>query len=327
MDNMRGPCLTGGWLVLAIVAALSLSLPAQAQDVSTDVDLSQLTGTVIVDGSSTVWPILTEAAERFTESAPTRIDVEISGTGGGFDRFCAGESDVQNASRPITDDELADCEATGVEFAVFPLGYDGITVVVHPENTWAECLSVEQLRSIWEPDNPERTWQEVDSTWPATEVELYGPDVDSGTFDYFTEVIMGEVGLVRTDHSASDNDFFLVESVASQPNALGYFGYAYFAENAEILRAVAIDSGEGCTAPTLETIADGSYAPLSRPLFVYVKLDSLSRPEVREFIRFAIDQSEDIVTTVGYVPLTTDEYNANRDQFETILKQISGPDA
>ncbi len=216
-------------------------------------------------------------------------------------------------------EERAACEASGVTYEVFPLGFDGVTVAVHPSNTWAQCLTVEQLRAIWEPERPEGVWKNIDPAWPDQEIELYGPGPDSGTFDYFTAEIVGEAGLSRTDYIPSENDLDLVEGVASQTNALGYFGYVYYVANADRLRPVAIDAGAGCILPTLATIADGSYAPLSRPLYLYVNRESLARSEVREFVRFTLDQSNDIVGTVGYVPMEATIYADNQMRLEAAL--------
>lgn len=309
------------WLIGVVIPLIltTTGLEGQAQEATPGVDLSQLTGTIIVDGSSTVWPITAEAAERFAAKAPVIVEVEISGTGGGFRRFCAGESDLQDASRPITAEEQAACKAAGVEYAVFPLGFDGITITVNPANTWVDCLSVEQLRALWEPENPEQSWKQLDPRWPDAKIELYGPGPDSGTFDYFTEAIMGETGLSRTDYVPSENDLDLVEGVASQTNALGYFGFAYYEADADRLRPVAVDAGNGCVAPTKETIADGSYAPLSRPLYLYVNRDRLERPEVQEFLRFFLSQTGDIVQAVGYVPLPAEAYAENVNQLESAL--------
>jgi phosphate transport system substrate-binding protein len=294
--------------------------PAATIPYSPRTDLNQLTGRIIADGSSTVWPVTAEAGERFMAMAPVIVEVELSGTGGGFRRFCAGESDLQNASRPITDEEAAACAAAGVEYEAFPLGFDGITVTVNPKNTWAQCLTTAQLAALWEPDGTVHTWKQLDPAWPDLEVELYGPGPDSGTFDYFTEVILGEAGLSRTDYFPSENDLDLVDGVAAQTNALGYFGYAYYATDAHRLRALAIDAGSGCVAPAPETIADGSYAPLARPLYLYVNKASLTRPEIQEFLRFALDQAEEIVQTVGYVPLPAADYAANRAQIEALTQ-------
>jgi phosphate transport system substrate-binding protein len=311
-------CLPG-----ALPASLAQdATPAANVPYSPEVDLNELSGLIVADGSSTVWPITAEAAERFAAMANVIVEVEISGTGGGFRRFCAGESDIQNASRPMNNEERTVCEVAGIRYEVFRVGFDGITVAVHPANTWADCLTIEQLHHIWEPENPESSWKQLNPEWPEAEIELYGPGPDSGTFDFFTEVVNGEAGLSRTDYVPSENDLDLVEGVASQPNALGYFGFAYFQENAERLRAVAVNGGAGCVLPTAETIADGSYAPLSRPLFIYVNVERLARPEVREFLRFTIDQADDIVGTVGYVPLPAADYAANREQLAAILAEV-----
>ncbi len=316
-------------LMGAVIAALfvATSLGSHAQDATPALNgatsglaLTQLSGRVIVDGSSTVWPIMVAAAERFGESASNVIvEVEFSGTGGGFRRFCAGASDVQDASRPITPDEEAVCQAAGVQYAVFPLAYDGITITVNPANTWVDCLTVEQLRAIWEPEHPERTWHELNPAWPDMTIELYGPGPDSGTFDYFTEAIVGEVDASRTDYVPSENDLDLVEGVASQPNALGYFGFAYYEGNAQRLRPVAVDSGAGCVLPSRESIADGTYAPLSRPLFIYVNRASLTRPEVQAFVRSTLDQATELVDMVGYVPLPAANYATDRADLEALL--------
>lgn len=315
-------------LIGLVVGALVLSgLPGLAQDAtpttprapSPVADLAQLSGRVIADGSSTVYPITAEAAERFMQLAPVAVDVEFSGTTGGFRRFCAGASDIQDASRPITAEEQTACEAAGVTFAEFVVAFDGITVAVNPENSWLQCLTVDQLRAIWEPGHPEYTWKQIDPAWPETKIELYGPGPDSGTFDYFTEAIMGEAGVTRTDYVPSENDLDLVEGVASQSNALGYFGFAYYEQNLERLRAVAIDGGAGCILPSAQTIADGSYAPLSRPLYLYVNTASLARPEVQAFLRFTLEHVEDIVRTVQYVPLPGADYAADRDGLERLL--------
>ena len=335
-EAMRRAARNRAWsLVLVVGLAIGLggggvAVPprgAHAQDgtpapfvaYAPDVDLTGLSGTIIADGSSTVWPITAEAAERFAATANVVTQVDFSGTGGGFRRFCAGETDLQNASRPVNDEEVAACEDAGVAYEVFPLGFDGITVAAHPTNTWATCLTVEELRAVWEPEQPENRWRDVDASWPDQQIELYGPGPDSGAFDYFTEVINGEAGRSRTDYVPSENDLDLVEGVASQPNALGYFGYAYYAADADRLKPVAIDAGNGCVAPTPETIADGSYAPLSRPLFLYVNGASLERPEAREFLRFMMSQIGDIVSTAGYVPAPPDIYAENRERLDAAL--------
>jgi phosphate transport system substrate-binding protein len=323
-SRSRTPTVTIVSGVLACLFVLASVAAGAAQDATPAaaepaVDLGQLSGRIIADGSSTVEPFTAEAGFRFDEQSNVTIEVEISGTGGGFRRFCAGESDLQNASRPINADEQAACEANGVAYERFPVAIDGVTVTVNPQNTWAQCLTVDQLRALWAPESAVRSWRDLDPSWPDAEIELYGPGPDSGTFDYFTEAIVGEAGDSRTDYIPSENDLDLVEGVASQPNALGYFGFTYYEADADRLRPLAIDGGSGCVAPTMETIADGTYAPLSRELYLYVNRGSLARPEVREFLRFLVDNSADVAATVGYVPLPTSAYAENRARLETLF--------
>jgi phosphate transport system substrate-binding protein len=311
-------------LIMAFLASPSAvraqeATPSGSTPAAPAVDLAQLSGRIIADGSSTVEPFTAEAGFRFDELSNATVEVEVSGTGGGFRRFCAGESDLQNASRPINADEEAACQASGVAYDVFPVAIDGITVTVNPQNTWAQCLTVDQLRALWAPESAVRSWRDLDPSWPDAEIELYGPGPDSGTFDYFTEAIVGEAGDSRTDYIPSENDLDLVEGVASQPNALGYFGFTYYEADADRLRPLAIDAGDGCIAPTSQTIADGTYTPLSRELYLYVNRASLARPEVREFLRFLVDNSADVAATVGYVPLPTEAYAENHARLETLF--------
>lgn len=320
------------WSSTLVLAALLLapgarSLAQNATPVASPyvpgTDLSQLSGRIIADGSSTVWPIMVAAGEQFTELAPNVVtEIEFSGTTGGFRRFCAGDSDLQDASRPIMSDEDATCATNGVKYDVYPLGFDGITITVNPQNTWVTCLTVDQLHALWQPDATIHSWKDLDPSWPDAKIELYAPGPDSGTFDYFTEMINGEVDASRTDYIPSENDLDLVEGVASQKDALGYFGFAYYEQNADRLRPVAVDAGKGCIAPSAQTIADGTYAPLSRLLYVYVNLADLSRPEVQEFLHFALSQAPQIVSTVGYVPLPAADYAKNQEQLKRTLAAI-----
>ena len=268
-----------------------------------------LTGEVVIDGSSTVFPIAEAVAEEFQiANRGVRVSVGFSGSGGGFKRFCAGETDISNASRGISQGEVEACAAAGVEFTEVPVAWDGLTVIVNPANDFVECLSVADLARIWEPNSSVRTWRDVRSAWPAEEIRLYGPGTDSGTFDYFTETVNGEVGASRPDYQASEDDNVLVQGVAGDRYALGYFGYAYYIENSDRLKAVAIDGGNGCVAPSDATIADGTYAPLSRPLFVYVKHAALSRPEVSGYITFLLQNAGELVPATGYHALSAGEY-------------------
>lgn len=272
-------------------------------------DGDQLSGEVIIDGSSTVFPVAEALAEEFQIAHPgVRVSVGFSGSGGGFSRFCAGETDISNASRPIRETEIAACEAAGIEYTELPIAIDGLSVIANPGNEFLQCLTLDELRRIWEPNSSVETWRDVRSDWPAEEISLYGPGTDSGTFDYFTETIMGESGASRPDFQASEDDNILVQGVAGDQYALGYLGYAYYVENRERLKVVEVDGGEGCVGPTDETIDDGSYQPLSRPLFIYVKHGALARPAVRRFMEFTVESAPEIVPSTGYLALESEEY-------------------
>ena len=283
--------------VLSAAAVLGLNTPSA---------LSQ-EARIAVDGSSTVYPITEAMAEDFmAENRDVEITVGVSGTGGGFSKFCAGETDISNASRPIKDEEAATCAENGIEFVQLPVAYDAITVVIHPENTWAEEMSVEQLAMLWEPaaEGTIASWSDIDSSWPDEPINLFGPGTDSGTFDYFTDEIVGEEGASRADYTASEDDNILVLGVQRDANALGYFGMAYYLENQDSLKAVAVDG----VYPGPETVNDGSYTPLSRPIFIYVRKDSLERDEVSAFVEYYLENAESIVPEIGYVALPSDMY-------------------
>jgi len=270
----------------------------------------QLSGTIDVDGSSTVYPITEAMAEEFGKSqgGNVRVTVGVSGTGGGFKRFCAGETQISDASRPIKDAEQEQCAAAGVEYLDLLVGIDGLAVVVNPQNTAVQCLKVEELKRLWEPGSKVNTWAQVRAGLPDEPIKLYGPGTASGTFDYFTEAIVGKEDASRGDYSASEDDNVLVQGVAGDRNALGYFGFAYYQENKDKLKAIEIDGGTGCVAPTPETVASGTYQPLSRPLFIYVNREALKRPEVMEFVRFYIEMAPELVPQVGYVARPAADY-------------------
>jgi len=285
-----------------------------------DADADGLSGTVESDGSSTVYPVGEAVAEEFQiRNRGVRVTVGVSGSGGGFKRFCAGETDLSNASRRISSEEREACEAAGVEFIELQVALDGLSVLVNPENDFVECLTVEELRRIWEPNSSVRSWRDVRSEFPDEEIALYGPGTDSGTFDYFTETIMGEAGASRSDYQASEDDNVLVQGVAGDRYSLGYFGYAYYDENREILEVLGVDDGDGCVTPDEETIETGEYAPLSRPLFVYVKESALQRPEVEAYVRFMLDNARELVPPTGYVPLSAEGYG---EQLETVEQAL-----
>jgi phosphate transport system substrate-binding protein len=272
---------------------------------------------ISIDGSSTVFPITEAMAEEFGIAGGTAPTISVSGTGGGFKRFCAGETDISNASRPISDSERELCANNGVEFMEIPVAIDGLTVTVNPANDFVQCLTVDELRRMWEPNSTVNRWSQVRGDWPDTPIRYYGAGTNSGTFDYFTEAIMGEVGSIRTDFTASEDDNVLVQGVEGDVNALGFFGYAYYAENATRLRAVAIDGGAGCVAPEPGSVRAGTYTPLARPLFVYVSLASLQRSSVRDFLRFYLENAAELVPQVGYVPMQDAEYRQQLERLET----------
>jgi phosphate transport system substrate-binding protein len=279
---------------------------------------SNLSGRIEADGSSTVGPFVTAGAEDFQGQNPSvQVTVGISGTGGGFERFCAGETDISDASRPIKDDEeVPVCQKNGIEYTEFQVANDGIAVVVNKDNTWAKCLTVDQLKKIWEPSSKVKSWKDVDPSFPDEKMTLAGPGTDSGTFDFFTKEINGEEDASRTDYQASEDDNVTVQAVEGDKGGLGYFGLSYFEQNQSNLNDVEINGGSGCVAPSAETVQDGSYTPLSRPLFVYVKNTSLAKPEVKAFVQYLLDNQEAIAEKALFVPLTAEQAQKSKSDFE-----------
>ena len=276
-----------------------------------------LSGRITADGSSTVGPLVTFAAEQFQrENSGVQITVGVSGTGGGFERFCRGETDLSDASRPIKDEEAAVCKENGVEYAELLVANDGIAIVANAANDWVECLTTEQLKQIWEPGSKVEAWKDVDSSFPAEKLTLAGPGTDSGTFDFFTDKINGEEGASRPDYNASENDNVIIQAVSGDKGGLGYFGLSYFEENRDKLKDVKVDGGDGCVAPTRATVQNGTYTPLSRPLFVYVKRESMQRPEVDAFVTYLVDKQEANADGAKFVPLTADQAAEARDELQ-----------
>ncbi len=277
----------------------------------------KLSGTIKIDGSSTVYPITEAVAEEFNKQHPdVKVTVGISGTGGGFKKFTVGETDISNASRHIKDSEKEVAQQNNVEYIEIPVAYDGISVVVNKENTWVDNLTVEELKKIWEPNSSVKKWSDVRSNWPDVEIKLYAPGTDSGTFDYFTDAINGKEKASRSDFTPSEDDNVLVQGVASDKGSLGYFGYAYYVENKDKLKLVPIDNGAGAVSPSDSTINDGSYAPLSRPIFIYVSKASLQRPEVKEFVNFYLTKGPELIPYVGYIAMPESLYSEGLSKIE-----------
>lgn len=290
--------------------------PATAETAAAPSDLS---GSIKVDGSSTVYPITEAVAEEFKKSNPN-VDVSVgfSGTGGGFKKFIAKETDISDASRPIKSSEAEQCAAAGVEFIELPVAFDGLSVMVNPANDWCDSLTVDELKKIWEPSSTINNWKDVRAGFPDVPLKLYGAGTDSGTFDYFTEAINGEEGAARSDFTPSEDDNVLVQGIAGDKGSLGFFGYAYYVENKDQLKLVAIDPGDGKpVAPDATTIMDGSYKPLARPIFIYVSKSAAdSKPELDAFVDFYLTNAEKLVAEVGYVPLTADHYTRGHAKYE-----------
>ncbi|MEW6178486.1 MAG: PstS family phosphate ABC transporter substrate-binding protein [Chloroflexota bacterium] len=278
-------------------------------------------GTILVDGSSTVAPITQAVAEEFQAQYPqVRVPVGISGTGGGFKKFCAGETDISDASRPIKPSEVEVCQQNGIEYIELPVAFDGLAVLVNPANTFAECLTVEELKKIWEPaaEGVITNWSQVREGFPDQPLTLYGAGTDSGTYDYFTEAIVGEEGSSRGDFLPSEDDNVLVQGIAGDPNALGFFGLAYYEENKDKLKLVAIDNGDGnCVLPDTTTVSEGTYQPLSRPLFIYVNRARVDeKDEISLFIEFYLKNAAQLSAEVGYVPLTEEIYQLAQKRYD-----------
>ena len=282
---------------------------------------ADLSGTVTIDGSSTVYPITEAVAEEFQlANSGVRVPTSLSGTGGGFKKFCVGETDINDASRPIKADDEGEglaCEANGIDYVELQVAIDGLTVVVNPGNAFATCLTVEELAKIYGPDSPQDLqWSDVRADFPSQPVNRFMPGADSGTFDYFTEEINGEVDAATQHAQVSEDDNVLVSGVANDVNAISFFGYAYFVENTDTLKAVEVDGGAGCVAPTETTINDGSYAPLSRPLFIYPDVGKAKeRPELKAFVDFYLENTSALSAEVGYIPMPDAALQAETDEW------------
>jgi phosphate transport system substrate-binding protein len=275
---------------------------------------------VQVDGSSTVFPITEAVAEEFQKAkkGKVKVTVGIAGTGGGFKKFCRGETDISDASRPILKQEMEACKGAGIEYFELPIAYDALTVIVNPKNDWVKTLTVPDLKKMWEPSAQGKVtnWNQVRSEWPNAPLKLFGPGADSGTFDYFTEAIVGKAKSSRGDFTASEDDNVLVQGIINDRNALGYFGFSYYVENQNKLKAVPIDAGKGAVSPSAKTVEDGTYQPLSRPIFIYVSKKSMDKPEVREFVEFYLKNAPALVKQVKYVSLPQSVYTTGAEHLK-----------
>ena len=303
------------FILLTATAVALLAVAASAPQSGSQ--LATLKGEIRVDGSSTVYPITEAVAEDFSKAAKgVRTTVGVSGTGGGFKRFCKGETDISDASRPITKTEAETCKSANIEFVELPVAYDGLCIAISKQNTWATKLTVDQIRKIYSASGTAKTWKDLDSAWPDRAIKVYSPGTDSGTFDYFKEVTVGKDGKVRSDMSVSEDDNVLVNGVAGDRDAIGYFGFAYYVENKDKLVAVAVDDGKGAVLPTDATILDGSYEPFSRPVFIYVNRKSADRPEIGAFVDFYLQQAAALSKEVGYTPLPESIYGTARTNWK-----------
>ncbi len=299
-----------------IVLAMLSVLPLTSQT------LMATTKTIAIDGSSTVYPVTEAVAEEFQKAkkGAIRVTVGISGTGGGFKRFCRGETDISNASRPIKESEIKVCREQGIEFIELPVAYDGLAVAVNPKNTWVKTLTVADLKKMWEPEAKGMVtkWNQVRPEWPDAPLKLFGPGADSGTFEYFTEAIVGKAKASRSDFTASEDDNVLVQGVSSDKNAIGYFGFAYYEENKDKLKIVPVDGGKGPVVPSMKTVEDGTYQPLSRPLFIYISRISASKPEVKEFVEYYLKNAPKLVKQAKFIPLPAKAYILAQERFSKV---------
>lgn len=301
--------------IAKIAALLTLAFAGVAASSSSFADVI-----VKVDGSSTVYPITEAVAEDFQKLKKNaiKVTVGISGTGGGFKKFCRGETDISDASRPILAKEMEICREAGIQYVELPVAYDALTVVINPQNDWAKTLTVAELKKIWEPgaQGKLKSWKEVNPAFPDVPLKLYGPGADSGTFDYFTEAVVGKSKSSRGDYTASEDDNVLVQGVSRDKGGLGYFGFAYYIENQKKLKAVGIDGGKGAVMPSPEAVENGTYAPLSRPIFIYVNAKSMEKPEIMEFVEFYLKNAPKLVKEVKYVPLPQKAYDIAGEHFK-----------
>ncbi len=285
----------------------------------------KLSGTIKIDGSSTVYPITEAVAEEFRLDEPNvQVTIGISGTGGGFKKFGRGETDISDASRPIKQKEIDNCKENGITYQQLVVAYDGLAVLINPDNDWVDHFTIDELKKIWEPaaQGVITKWSQIREDWPDEEIHLFGPGVASGTYDYFTEAVVGESGSSRGDFTASEDDNVLVQGIAGDKYGLGFFGLAYYEENKDKLKLIPIDGGNGPVQPSIETVSNGTYSPLSRPLFIYINSSAAKKEEVQEFVHFYLENAAALSLDVGYVPLPTDKYTSEKEKFNAFLETL-----
>ena len=306
--------------LLFSLTALFLISCGGGSETETSTDL--LSGDVKIDGSSTVYPITEAVAEEFRAVQPNvKVTVGVSGTGGGFKKFSRGETSISNASRPIKDSEATACNENNISYVGLSVAYDGLAVLINPENTWVDYFTVEELQKIWNPDAQGKImyWNQIREEWPNEELRLFGPGTASGTYDYFAEAICGKKVGTRGDYTASEDDHVLVQGIAGDKYGLGFFGLAYYEENKDKLKLVGVDNGNGAVSPSIETVSNGTYAPLSRPIFIYANNTAKDREEVKEFVEFYLNNAGDLVEDVGYIPLQPNEYEIEKEKFKSFI--------
>ena len=311
------------FITIIALALIVLACGEKKEKAADNGQTAELSGTIKVDGSSTVFPITEAVAEEFRSVQPkVKVTIGVSGTGGGFKKFSRGETNLSNASRPIKDKEKAACIENNISYLELEVAYDGLAVLVHPENDWVDSFTLEELKKIWEPAAQDKImkWNQIRPEWPNEEIHLFGPGVASGTYDYFTEAVVGKSGSSRGDFTASEDDHVLVQGIAGDKYSLGFFGLAYYTENKDKLKLIGVNNGEEVVKPTIETVSNGSYKPLSRPLFIYVNSTSVKQPEVIEFVNFYIDNAGELSKDVGYIPLPTENYEKGKESFKTFVE-------
>lgn len=309
-------------LSLLFIVSITFSACKGEKKNTKDTDNNLLVGEIKIDGSSTVYPITEAVAESFREIQPkVKVTVGVSGTGGGFKKFSRGETHISDASRPIKEKEVKACKEQGITYVPLSVAYDGLAVVINPKNDWVDSFTVEELKKLWEPDAQEKVtkWSHIREGWPDEEIHLFGPGTASGTYDYFAGAICGKKVGTRGDYTASEDDNVLVQGIANDKYGLGFFGLAYFEENKDKLALVGVDNGKGAIIPTMETVSNGTYAPLSRPIFIYVSNTAYEKPELVEFVNYYLKHAGELSAEVGYIPLPKEEYAKQTEAFKQFM--------